>query len=527
MRYIILSLTVFLFAGCSDFLEESSQSNDYVRTWKDLNELLLGGCYMEVNSTLSQSFAVEGNKGMFLHLLADEVEENNFGLSHFDEHEHVFAYHTWQQRTGMKESYTDYYTENNTWTLIYKHINVANNILKSVVDVPKAMDSDKEGAARVTAEAHFLRAFYYFWLVNLYSKPYDPKTASTDLGVPVKTSEQVLDIKFERNPVQEVYDLIVSDLLAAEQEMQQVTKARHSIYRADINSIRLLLSRVYLYMQNWPKAAEYAQKVIDAHPKLMNLNDDSNYFSTSGNPENIFSMGGDDLQEMFSPAFQALRVSRDLYSQYSATDLRRERWYWTYGAFTGLTKRKGAFENLSTKYETTDIYYYYMYYTHYLSKQAEVSSLFWLRSGEAYLNLAEAEAYMGHEDQARNALNTLRKARIFKGAADLLVTSTGSSLITDIRKERRMELALEGHRWFDLRRYRVCSVQPEKISITHNYTLYKERGQSEIIETRQFVLTEDDDSWTLPIPQEVLDFNTGMPNNPNKWREYTVVPTVE
>ena len=39
MRYIILSLTVFLFAGCSDFLEESSQSNDYVRTWKDLNEL--------------------------------------------------------------------------------------------------------------------------------------------------------------------------------------------------------------------------------------------------------------------------------------------------------------------------------------------------------------------------------------------------------------------------------------------------------------------------------------------------------
>ena len=73
MRYIILSLTVFLFAGCSDFLEESSQSNDYVRTWKDLNELLLGGCYMEVNSTPSQSFAVEGNKGMFLHLLVDEV----------------------------------------------------------------------------------------------------------------------------------------------------------------------------------------------------------------------------------------------------------------------------------------------------------------------------------------------------------------------------------------------------------------------------------------------------------------------
>ncbi|MBQ3826613.1 MAG: RagB/SusD family nutrient uptake outer membrane protein, partial [Prevotella sp.] len=92
---------------------------------------------------------------------------------------------------------------------------------------------------------------------------------------------------------------------------------------------------------------------------------------------------------------------------------------------------------------------------------------------------------------------------------------------------RRLELVLEGHRWFDLRRYRVCKVQPEKKSITHNYTLYKDRGSDDFIETRQYVLTEDDESWTLPIPQEVLDFNTGMPNNPNKWRDYVVVPTEE
>ncbi len=527
MRFILLSLTVLLYTSCGDFLEESSQDNDYVRTWKDLNELLIGGCYMEVNTTASQAFAVESNKGMFLHLLADEVEENNFGGRHFDDHEHVFGYLTWQQRSGMKESYTDYYAENNMWTKVYKNINVANNILKSVQDVPQVMESEKEGAARVAAEAHFLRAFYYFWLVNVYANPYNPHTASTDLGVPVKTSEQVLDVKFERNSVQEVYDLVVSDLLAAEEEMSHVTKERHSMYRADMNSIRLLLSRVYLYLQNWEKAAQYARMVIQDHPQLMNMNDDTNYFSTKSNPENIFSMGGDDLQEMFDPAVQALRVSKDLYSQYSLNDLRRDRWYYTYGAFTGLTKRKGAFDYLSVKYEKTDMNWYNMYYTTYLSARADVSSLFWLRSAEAYLNLAEAEAYMGHEDESRSALNTLRKARYDKNATDVMVTATGSDLVTAVRKERRMELALEGHRWFDLRRYRVCSVQPEKISITHNYSLYKERGQYEIIETRQFVLEEEDPGWTLPIPHEVLEFNTGMPNNETKWRDYTVVPTVE
>ncbi|MBQ6658508.1 MAG: RagB/SusD family nutrient uptake outer membrane protein, partial [Prevotella sp.] len=194
LKYIVLSLALVSLTGCGDFLEESSQDNDYVRSWKDLNELLLGGCYMEVNPTAGYAaFVVESNKGMFLHLLADEVEENNFGDRHFDNHEREFAYLTWQQRTGMKETFNGFFTENNTWTQIYKNINVANNILKSVVDVPVTLDSEKEGATRVSGEAHFLRGFYYFWLVNLYGNPYDPNTASKDLGVPIKTSELVED----------------------------------------------------------------------------------------------------------------------------------------------------------------------------------------------------------------------------------------------------------------------------------------------------------------------------------------------
>lgn len=528
LKYIVLSLTLVLLTGCGDFLEESSQDNDYVRSWKDLNELLLGGCYMEVNPTAGYAaFVVESNKGMFLHLLADEVEENNFGDRHFDNHEREFAYLTWQQRTGMKETFNGFFTENNTWTQIYKNINVANNILKSVVDVPVTLDSEKEGATRVSGEAHFLRGFYYFWLVNLYGNPYDPNTASKDLGVPIKTSELVEDQKFTRNTVQEAYDLILSDLLTAEEELAQVTKPRHSMYRADVTSVRLLLSRVYLYMQNWEKAAEYARKVIAAHPTLMNMTENTDYFSTKANPENIFSMGGDDLVSIIDPAFQALRVSKEQYAQYSSNDLRRERWFWTYGSFAGLTKRRANFEMSSVTYPKTDIQYYHTYYSYYTTAEADVSSLFWLRSGEAYLNLAEAEAYMGHDTEALQALNTLRNARFYKDAKDRVVTATGSELISAIRKERRLELVLEGHRWFDLRRYRVCKVQPEKKSITHNYTLYKDRGSADFIETRQYVLTEDDESWTLPIPQEVLDFNTGMPNNPNKWRDYVVVPTEE
>lgn len=153
--------------------------------------------------------------------------------------------------------------------------------------------------------------------------------------------------------------------------------------------------------------------------------------------------------------------------------------------------------------------------------------MFWLRTAEAYLNYAEAEAYLGNEDEARDAINMIRKNRYYSTAHDWMITSSGEQLIEDIRNERKRELVCEGHRWFDLRRYRVCSVQPEKISITHTFTIYENTNSSVPVETRQFVLTEDDPSWTAPIPQEVINFNTGMPNNGTTIRNFTIVETLK
>ncbi len=83
----------------------------------------------------------------------------------------------------------------------------------------------------------------------------------TELGVPLKTSPEVEDIKFSRNTVQECYSQIVSDLENAVKELYLSRSIkRKSIYRADSISAQLLLSRVYLFTQNWEKAAEYAKK---------------------------------------------------------------------------------------------------------------------------------------------------------------------------------------------------------------------------------------------------------------------------
>ena len=514
--------------SCGDFLEEYSQDTDYVRSWVDLDELLIGDCYIKPET--SDGFYYHKNYAQFLHLITDEVEGNNCSYpsstnSDFDNREAEFGYYTWQQRVGANETFTGYQAENLCWQKLYKCINIANNVLYSVPNVTQDTDEKREGVHKVTGEAYFMRAFYYFYLVNIYGQPYNPATADNEQGVPLKTNAEVNDIKFERNSVKEVYDLIVSDLKAAEQELSQVKSERvKTIYRADLTAVYLMLSRVYLYMQDWAAAADYARKAIERHPRLLDLNGNTEKFMLKNNPENIFSTGGDDVPVMLYYGFQGLRITKAQYDLYSANDLRRDQWLWRYESFQGLTMREKTNKYNPLPEITEGRYYWYAYNDGAKGRQAEVSSVFWLRSAEAYLNLAEAEACLGHDAEARQALNTLRANRIKRGAEEINVTAAGTDLVKAIRLERRKEFILQGQRWFDLRRYRVSQVAPERISITHDYAVYKERGQADILETRRYVLTEDDPSWTLPIPHEVLTFNTGMTSNGNQFRDYTVVP---
>ena len=342
MRYLVYIGTVTIFvllASCSDFLKEYSQDTYYVTSYEDLDELLVGDCYLPVQNSASSS-----NYGFFIHFLADELEEQNSyymawgGGSAGSLKGDVFGYYTWQQRVGQNDAYSGFLAENATWTETYRLINVANNIIASVKEVPQNSDEEKMGALRVKGEAHFLRATYYFWLANLYGKSYDPSTAATDPAVPIKTEEKVNDIKYSRNTVQEVYEQVLGDLEIAEECLSQTV--RQSIYQADINAVNLLLSRVYLYMQNWKLASDYADKVLKANDYLIDLNSREPYdgFLSKNSKEVLFSMGGNDVPCFLKYDYQNFRVAHELYDVYTENDLRKSQWWWKRNTFIGYTK---------------------------------------------------------------------------------------------------------------------------------------------------------------------------------------------
>lgn len=494
----VMALTA---TSCSDFLEEYSQDLSKVEGWNDLDEVLLGDAYFTPST-----FAGGVDQLGILHYMSDEmsiyVDSDVQDGYRYPDYEEMFPFTTWMADTGI--SYKREYKggDEKYWNDLYKRINVCNMVLELIDEQPEDHIGDDIQKIRVKGEAHFLRAAFYFFLANLYGKPYVPSTADSDLGVPVKLTGSIEDVEFERNSLSSVYTQILSDLDEAEKCLSQTT--RKSVYRADITAAYMLHSRVALYMQDWENAAEYAEKVLEKNNSLLNLSvkspgDECVY---KDSPETIFSSGSytiatnsADVAGWWSDMPPTCFVSDDMLSLYSDDDLRRE-------LYVG-TSEKFRYENVFTKvngqYSNVNSY-------------CSVSSTFLLRTPEAYLNYAEAMACLGKDTEACTMLDKFQKTRM--ETADKL-TLKGNDLIDFIREERAREFLLEGQRWFDLRRYTVCEPYPWSKTITHDFLFF---GNYTIAYVERYVLEKNDPAYTLPIPRAIRNFQLSIGNNPRPER---------
>ena len=122
--------------------------------------------------------------------------------------------------------------------------------------------------------------------------------------------------------------------------------------------------------------------------------------------------------------------------------------------------------------------------------------------------MAEASAFAGDEPTARQALKTFLATRM---ESAVTVTESGNALIDLIRNERAREFLLEGHRWFDLRRYTVCQPYPWSKTIEHAHNYYDNYG--ELLYADYYQLMPDDEAYTLPIPRKVREFQVSIGTN--------------
>ena len=236
----IVWMGVFLLAACSDFLEEKSQDEVIVTTVSDFSQLLLGSGYVDVAYDALYYFDddLELDPSYYW-----GDEENTFATQ-------FFGHYTWQPSMWGGESYAV-----DAYTLTYKKI-VGVNATLDGIDGAIGSPEEKE---QVKAEAYALRGYYYFMLVNLYSEPYNYNKNA--LGVPLKLTADLTENGIDRGTVEDVYRQIVEDLKASIELFEKYPKKRGS-FRINISAAQVLLSRVFLYMEEWQEAIDAATAAI-------------------------------------------------------------------------------------------------------------------------------------------------------------------------------------------------------------------------------------------------------------------------
>jgi starch-binding outer membrane protein, SusD/RagB family len=373
----------------------------------------------------------------------------------------------------------------NIWAAAYANINRANMIL-SFVDNSQATAAEKQ---IWKGEAYFLRALLYHDLVKSYGRAplylNSGAGGSFDLGVPLLTSPVISTPAINypaRKTVAQVYDFIIQDLVQANTLLSNTGSG----YRPRRVAAQALASRVELYRGNWAQSERWADSVI-----LQNsvpLAPSSTYFNNTasapswGNahPETIFGLsyqtgegnpGTDALQYIYyrnltvNPAIQGYG---DVTTQLS---LRNDM-----GVVANVSTDQRFTKLVSQQTKSSQLCYYSTKWPGL--RQLGQDDIMILRTSEVMLNRAEARAMQGAAKEAL-AIADLNQTRTRAGLTAFPTSGagapTGAALITEILKERRVELAYEGHRLFDiLRTGRDIIKNPSNIifgSATYNYLI--------------------------------------------------------
>lgn len=466
--------------SCSDFLTESSQDEIKPNNVSDYSELINGEIYNKFNNQAVHTY---------LDIMTDDCTEfakkASFGA---DTRNAGNGYFTWQQSPELQVS--GVLNDDGAWAEYYHHILIANMVL---YDVDNLIGSDSEKAI-VKAEAHMVRAYAYYMLVNLYGEPYDPATADKALGVPINNLLGAERKSFKRSSVAEVYEQILDDTNEA-LKLFTAGGGQKSTFRWNENAANLFIARVYLYMQNWEKAIEHVDNLLAVKANLWDLNEKINgggdeaelYFLCSRNPEILFSFGYYYVNYFASGAKGAYPASPSLRAEYTSGDLRCGPTNAAYIRYLGSTLFGGGKRYCPYKFSDTST--------------GEHGRAF--RTAEAYLIRAEAYSHTSQYTKALEDVNYLRSNRLtpaaFAAEGGKLTSGSQEEIIQMVRSERRREMCFEQLRWFDLRRW-------DRPSIEHTYT-------PDLTNTKVFFtyrLEQNDPAYTLPVPKRVLERDTEL-----------------
>ncbi|UEQ78540.1 RagB/SusD family nutrient uptake outer membrane protein [Chryseobacterium arthrosphaerae] len=422
------------------------------------------------------------------------------------------------------------------WLNNYRVINRVNRLLEGAKRITPSTDKEKDEYNAILAQARAIRAYCYVQLEAYFSK--DMKNAN-ELGVILLKDVPSTDAQLPRAKNQDVYDFINADLDYARGILKySAASDQGARYFVDKGFVNAVTARFNLYRGNMPLAKQYANEVItDTKLKLTvadpavtttapvivaddpasdwakefynvdaSFNPYRNLWNDSAKGEIIFSLNrlplgaGGSIGSKWNTNRSQLNGSpmwfwgRNLYNLFQSIpgDIRKY-------AYVDPSSKANANYATATAGNTRNDG---LVVDKYPGKTATATrnDVKVFRLSEMYFIAAEAEVAAGNLSAAHDLIQKVREARNYQNAAVTPAYTNTQVAYADILKERRVELALEGHRYLDLKRLAVAA----NVSMDRNAT-------DDVIAVEN--LENGDYRYTLPIPIKEMSANPNIKQN--------------
>ena len=384
----------------------------------------------------------------------------------------------------------------NFWKAAYKVINRTNTILGRI----DGIEINTELANRYKLECKFIRALMYFNLVRVYG------------DVPLVLKEISISESYDilREPKENVYNQIIADLKEAQDLPVSYSTAEDG--RATQGAAKALLANVYMTLHKYAEAETILAEIINSGqysllentPGSLNIDGYKNVFSpvNHNSKEGIFEIQflkggygeGSNYANNFAPENSGTNVvavggtggnnipEMDIYNAYEEGDLRRD-----------FSMSLGYYDNRKNNEWVESRYVCKFMDVPYQNNDAS-NNYPVIRYADVILMYAEALNQNGKTAEACKYLNMTRRRGFGYQTTETspvdLQTTDKAQFALMVEQERRVELAFENHRWFDLIR----------------------TGRAvEVMRSKGFSLNET--NLICPIPQKQIDVNPKLTQN--------------
>lgn len=458
---LVLLLVAGISTGCEDFLEPSVDQNlpteTVVQSVDDLESLVLGA-HDDLNRV--------DLYGRDYYVSADVMADNGFSNNNSGR----FIPQT-QFNFTVNSGYAD-----GVWDVFYEAIASANVVINN---------ESVENSAQVEyikGQAYAIRAFAHMNLLLSFGQQFI-SGGNPDFGIPYVTTYNEGNLYPARDPIATVWSNIESDFAEAARLMDPALDAVDG--NGDLNPVYMnyaavkgLQSRMYLYTGDFDAAVTAADEALGGYAPA---DDDLADWATGSGPNSLFEfaftatdrLGTDNIARILRDTnYGDVEATQDLYDSYDAADGR-----------LGLFSVVADTIRMNGKYVD----------------ELGTDNVRVLRLAEVYLNKAEALARSGNAANEAEAVTMINAMSSARGSATVYAPAGTQAVIDAVLAERRLELAFEGHRLYDLLRHGkdIPYVPSKNVNFITGSDIPFGNGR-----------------LALPIPQGEMDANSNMDQNP-------------